>query len=370
MNGVRITICVFAALAGLASAQESIDLRGRSIPENSIEMQIAAADLAAEAQALVAGRETPWIHKYGLVIVVPSEAMGGLGDDLESPWHNLGHTTEAGVAEDRTHDYEVWNQPIVALVRASGTPTSDLALWVVIRNSTEGISFDEYSSYEEALRGVEKDDIKRGVVVDRYTGAEVWNQGVDRLGVFVVVVAPEGAARGLGIPNRSVTNINSAHERQAYDIEASFDGAMLADEQTETTVGSDKFQTSSPGHKSIEELTLRDKGFEFVADKVATETTIGSDKFSTNSPGHKTVGELTLRTRGYSIYSTQKGLRLIVLVWDKDTTDVDLHVFLNSPDFLALLEVGPFSDSTVDPAGLSLPGSFTSFPRGPKPAAR
>ncbi len=314
MTGVRITLCLFTALAGIALGQESIELRGRSIPENSIEMQIVAADLAAEVRSQ-------------------------LGDDLESPWHNQGHMTEArtlrhiifeglieaGVAEDRTVDYEVWNQPLVGLARSSTSGTPDQVLWVVIRVSTEGVTFTQYTSYEEALRGVEKDDIKRGVVVDRYTGAEVWNQSTDRLGVFVVAVAPEGAVRAIGIPCRSVTNMNSAHERQAYDIEADFDGAMLAAEQTDTTVGSDKFQTASPGHK--------------------------------------TVGELTLRVNGGAI--------VIVLVWDKDGNDVDLAIrrgFINSPDFLALLEVGPFSDPTVDPAGLSLPGSFTSFPKGAKPA--
>lgn len=374
MTGVRITICVFAALAGLASAQESLELRGRSIPENSIEFRLRAEDLAREQAA-------------------------ELGDDLESPWHNMGHTTGSGVAEDRTYDYEVWNQPIVALVRASTPSTPDQALWVVIRNTTEGIAFDEYSSYEEALRGVEKDDIKRGFVADVSTGPEVWNQGVDKFsasgwwGHCDAASSPDrcavlGADKWWGICHGAAPAF--VH---AYDIEASFDGAMLAGEQTETTVG---------------ELLLREKGFEFVADKAATETTIGSDNFQTSSPGHKTVGELTLRTRGYSIYSTQKGLRLIVLVWDKDGNDVDLHVFssvdglsfeyevieykdgneinmhkrpgktnyanitirrgfINSPEFLALLEVGPFSDPTVDPAGLSLPGHFTSFPRGAKP---
>lgn len=328
MTAVRITICVFAVLAGLASAQESVELRLR------------AEDLA-------------------------QEQMAQLGDDLESPWHNGEHMTDAGVAEDRTYDYEVWNQPIVALMRTSTPSTPDQALWVVIRNTTEGITFDEYSSYEEALRGVEKDDIKRGI--GRHIGVPTGRLGAILLDMTDV---PEGVDFLMADKWWGICHGAASAFVHAYDIEADFDGAMLAADQADTTVGSDKFQTSTPGHKSIEELTLR--------------------------------------TGGYTIYSTQKGLRLIVLVWDKDGNDVDLHVFssvdgvsfehevieykdgneikmhkrpgktsyanvtvrrgfINSPDFLALLEVGPFSDPTVDPAGLSLPGHFTSFPRGAKP---
>ncbi|MEO8683164.1 MAG: phage tail protein [Vicinamibacterales bacterium] len=37
----------------------------------------------------------------------------------------------------------------------------------------------------------------------------------------------------------------------------SVSGGELLIEQTETTVGSDKFQTNSPGHKTVGEITLR-----------------------------------------------------------------------------------------------------------------
>ncbi|GEM_PF-6176718 len=267
-------------LAGTAIAQDETALRGRSIPENSIERRLRTEDLAREQEAERA----------------------------------------AGHAQGRTSNEEVWNQPL-RLARSSAPNTPDQPLWVVIRAFAEGVTFEEYPSYEEALRGVEKDDIKRGFVADRYTGAEVWNQATDRMGVFVVVVTPEGL-RAIGIPSRSVTNMGSAHERQVYDIEADFDGAMLAFDIADSSTGSDRFRTNSPGHKTVGELTLRDKGFEFVATKAMT----GADKFRTNSPGHKTVGELTLRAYGYAIYSTQKGLRLVVLVWDKDGNDVDLYL--------------------------------------------
>lgn len=51
--------------------------------------------------------------------------------------------------------------------------------------------------------------------------------------------------------------------------------------------------TNTAGAKDVDNAWESVSGGEMVIE--LTETTIGSDKFATNSPGHKTVGEITLR---------------------------------------------------------------------------
>jgi hypothetical protein len=51
--------------------------------------------------------------------------------------------------------------------------------------------------------------------------------------------------------------ISSAAGKEVDTAWESVSGGELIIEQTETTTGSDKFQTSSPGHKSVGEITLR-----------------------------------------------------------------------------------------------------------------
>ena len=50
---------------------------------------------------------------------------------------------------------------------------------------------------------------------------------------------------------------------------------------------------SATGGKEVDTAWESVSGGELIIEQ--TETTIGSDKFHTNSPGHKTVGEITLR---------------------------------------------------------------------------
>lgn len=51
--------------------------------------------------------------------------------------------------------------------------------------------------------------------------------------------------------------ISSATGKEVDTAWESVSGGELIIEQTETTVGSDKFQTNSPGHKTVGEITLR-----------------------------------------------------------------------------------------------------------------
>jgi len=54
-----------------------------------------------------------------------------------------------------------------------------------------------------------------------------------------------------------------------------------------------KVEITSAAGKDVDTAWESVSGGEMVIE--LTETTIGSDKFATNSPGHKTVGEITLR---------------------------------------------------------------------------
>ena len=54
-----------------------------------------------------------------------------------------------------------------------------------------------------------------------------------------------------------------------------------------------KVDISNSGGKEVDTAWESVSGGEMIIE--LTETTIGSDKFTTNSPGHKTVGEITLR---------------------------------------------------------------------------
>jgi hypothetical protein len=51
--------------------------------------------------------------------------------------------------------------------------------------------------------------------------------------------------------------IGSAGGKEVDTAWESVSGGELIIELTETTIGSDKFQTTSPGHKSVGEITLR-----------------------------------------------------------------------------------------------------------------
>lgn len=211
------TLFVACALAGQAPAQEAREIRGRSIPENSIERQIIEADLAAERQAdlcAVTGAPASLEGKTASEEVwnfplrrMKADEQGAIG--IFAYWPHMHQTG--------THHRTVAPGALVALLRGDTYPTKDQPLWVAIRNRFGEIWFDTYDSRDE--RGVARGCI--GITANGREASFTWAE--DGVGPKGRKQWDEGASQGERTAWWGICH--GAAPARLADV---FDSAMLA----------------------------------------------------------------------------------------------------------------------------------------------